>query len=57
MPFRGDAVCFTFGVMGINKGRFGQLGADGAAFVFRGEGGKRGGDFRSILHECNPIPP
>jgi hypothetical protein len=32
MPFRGDAGCFTFGVMGMNKGRFGQLGADGAVF-------------------------
>ena len=32
MPFRGDAGCFTFGVTGINKGRIGQPGADGAAF-------------------------
>jgi hypothetical protein len=29
---RGAAGCFTFGVMGINKGRFGQLGVDGAVF-------------------------
>ena len=35
MPFRGDAGCFTTGVMGMNKGRFGQLGADGAVFFVK----------------------
>jgi hypothetical protein len=34
MPLRGDAGCFAFGVKGMNKGRFGQLGADGAVFLF-----------------------
>ena len=32
MPFRGDAGCFTFGVMGDEKGRDRQPDADGAAF-------------------------
>ena len=32
MPFRGDAGCSTFGVMGIEKGRIDQPSADDAAF-------------------------
>jgi len=35
MPFRGDAGCFAFGVMGMNKGRFGQPSADGAVFFVK----------------------
>jgi hypothetical protein len=56
MPFRGDAGCFTTGVMGMNKGRFGQLGADGAVFFVK---------FGSLstmkiwppLHRLNWLPP
>jgi len=33
IPFRGDAGCFTAGVMGDEEGRFGQPCADGAAFI------------------------
>jgi hypothetical protein len=33
MLSRGDAGCFAFGVIWMKEGRFGQLHADGAAFL------------------------
>jgi hypothetical protein len=41
MPFRGDARCLTFGVMGDGKkGRIGQHALTGRPFAFAGGEGK-----------------